>query len=119
MKFDQKNLKTYFESLIFPSFIELYCSPIVYINRMEPMFQELSFVAPKRSQKITMNLVTFVTGVEPTSWCLLRPCSTFCSVHPDGSKKCFVPNRDHGRRVKSVANREEMCKDAYSRAAGF
>ena len=42
-----------------------------------------------------------------------------CSVHPDGTKTCFVPSRDHGRRVKSVANREEMCKDAYSRAAGF
>ena len=30
-------------------------------------------MAPRRSQKTTINFVTFVTGVEPTSWCLLRP----------------------------------------------
>ena len=30
-------------------------------------------MAPKRSQKITINFFTFVTGVKHTSWCLLRP----------------------------------------------
>ena len=44
-------------------------------------------MAPKRSQKITINFSTFVTGVKHTSWCLLRPSSTalqctvlYCSV---------------------------------------
>ena len=30
-------------------------------------------IAPKRSQKITINFSTFVTGVKHISWCLLRP----------------------------------------------
>ena len=42
-----------------------------------------------------------------------------CSIQPDGTETCFVANRDHGRRVKSLPNREEMSKDAHSRAAGF
>ena len=73
MKFHLKNWKINFESLISPSFDELYCSPIVHMNRMEPMFQDLTFFAPRWSQKFTINFVTFVTGVELTSWCLLRP----------------------------------------------
>ena len=31
------------------------------------------FIEPRRSPKTTVNYVTFVTGVELTSWCLLRP----------------------------------------------
>ena len=31
------------------------------------------FIAPRRSQKNAINFVTFITRVELTSWCLLRP----------------------------------------------
>ena len=40
MKFDFKNGKTYYESFISPSFDELHCSTIVYMNQMEHMFQD-------------------------------------------------------------------------------
>ena len=40
---------------------------------MKHIFQNLSFIAPRKSQKNTKTCVTFVTGVKPTSWCLLRP----------------------------------------------
>ena len=44
------------------------------------------FIAPKRSQKTTIIFFTFVTGVELTSWCLLRPWYSWvwplsCGVH--------------------------------------
>ena len=56
MKFDFKNGKTYFESLISPSFDELHCSTIVHMNHMEHMFQDLPFLlhqeGPKKQQSI-------------------------------------------------------------------
>ena len=51
MKFDLKNGKTYFESLISPSFDELHCSTIVHINPMEHMFQDLPFYCIKKVPK--------------------------------------------------------------------
>ena len=36
-------------------------------------FRIYLFIAPIRSQKTTIIFFTFVTGVELTSWCLLRP----------------------------------------------
>ena len=33
--------KNYFESIIYLLFEELYCSTIVHMNHMEPMFQDL------------------------------------------------------------------------------
>ena len=38
-------------------------------------FRIYFYIAPRRSQKITMIFFTFVTGVKHTSWCLLRPWS--------------------------------------------
>ena len=46
-----------------PSFDKLLWSPLVHMNL---------FIAPKTSQKSTIIFFTFVTGVELTSWCLLR-----------------------------------------------
>ena len=50
----------------------LHCTPIVHKTHKKPFFQIYIFIAPRRSQKTTINVFTFVTGVEPTSWCLLR-----------------------------------------------
>ena len=36
-------------------------------------FRICFFIAPTRSQKTTINVGTFVTGVKPNFWCLLRP----------------------------------------------
>ena len=36
-----KKLDNLFESLISNSFDELHCTPIVHMNHIEPMFQEL------------------------------------------------------------------------------
>ena len=46
----------------------LYESHGTYVSRF-------TFFAPRRSQKTTINFVTFVTEVELTSWCLLQPWS--------------------------------------------
>ena len=51
MKFDFKNGKTYFESLISPSFDELHCSTIVHMNHMKHMFQDLPFYCTKKVPK--------------------------------------------------------------------
>ena len=51
MKFHLKNWKTYFESLISPSFNELHCSTIVHMNHMEHMFQDLPFYCTKKVPK--------------------------------------------------------------------
>ena len=34
----------------------------ILMNHMEPIFQDLAFFAPRRSQKFTINFVIFVTG---------------------------------------------------------
>ena len=56
MKFDFKNGKTYFDSLISPPFDELHSSTIVHMNHMENMFQDLPFLlhqeGPKKPQSI-------------------------------------------------------------------
>ena len=59
IKFHLKNGKTFFESLISPSFDELYYSPIVYMNRMEPMFQDLPFCCTKKVPKNHNNFFHF------------------------------------------------------------
>ena len=46
-----EKLKTYFESVISPSFDELNCSPIVVMNRMETMFQDLPFCCTNKVLK--------------------------------------------------------------------
>ena len=51
MKFDLKNGKTYFESLISPLFDELHFSTIVHMNHMEHMFQDLPFYCTKKVPK--------------------------------------------------------------------
>ena len=74
MKFDFKNGKSNFETLISPSVDELHCSTIVHMNHMEHMFQDLSFYCTKMvPKKNTINFFTFVTGVELTSCWLLIP----------------------------------------------
>ena len=73
MKFDLKNGKNYFESLISLSFDELHCSKIVHMNHMEHMFQDLPFYCTKKVPKNHNHFFTFVTGVELASWCLLGP----------------------------------------------
>ena len=73
MKLHLESTQIYFELIISRSIDELHCSLIVHMNHIEPMFQDLPFFAPRRSQKTTINFVTFVTGVELTSWCFLRP----------------------------------------------
>ena len=54
VQFDFKNGKTYFESLISPSFDVLHCSTIVHMNHMEHMFKNLPFLllqeGPKKPQ---------------------------------------------------------------------
>ena len=55
MNFHLKRRTIYFESSISPLFDELHCSPIVHMNRMEPIFQDLLFFhqeGPKNSQSI-------------------------------------------------------------------
>ena len=47
------------------------------------------FIAPTRSQKTTINFGTFVTGVKPTSWCLLGPWSISC---PQLETLRIIPN---------------------------
>ena len=73
MKFDLKNRKNYFESLISPSFDEVHCPTIVHMNHMEHMFQDLSFYCTKKVPKNHNHFFHFRHGVELTSWCLLRP----------------------------------------------
>ena len=46
-----KKRKINFPSVIFPPLHELHCSPIVHMNHMEPIFQDLPLYAPRRSQK--------------------------------------------------------------------
>ena len=40
-------------------FDELHCSQIVHMNQMKPMYQDLLFIAQRRSQKITINFCHF------------------------------------------------------------
>ena len=63
MKIHLKNCKIYFELLISPSFDELHCSTIVHINHMEPMFQDLPFIAPRSSPKNLNKFFDFCHGV--------------------------------------------------------
>ena len=51
MKFDFKNGKTFFESLISPSFYDLHCFTIVHMNHTEHMFQDLPFYCTKNVPK--------------------------------------------------------------------
>ena len=51
MKFDFNYGKTYFESLISPSFDELDCSKIAHMNHMEHMFQDLPFYCTNKVPK--------------------------------------------------------------------
>ena len=62
MKFDLKNGKTYFESLISPSFDELLGSTIVYMNHMEHMFQDLPLHCTKKVPKNHNQFVHFRHG---------------------------------------------------------
>ena len=49
------------------------------------------YIAPKRSQKITIIFFIFVTGVKHTSWCLLRPWYMYClNVTPAPSRQCKI-----------------------------
>ena len=68
-----KKEKGFFQSFICPSFDELHFSPLVQLNPMEPIFQDLHFYSTKQVPKTKIYFVTFVTGVEPTSWYLLWP----------------------------------------------
>ena len=63
MKFDLKNGKTYFESVISPSFDELHCSTIVHMNHMKRLFQNLSFYCTKKVPKNRNNFFYFRHGV--------------------------------------------------------
>ena len=47
-KFNFKKRKISFKSLISPSFDQLYCSPIVHINHIEPIFQGPPFYCTKK-----------------------------------------------------------------------
>ena len=51
MKFDFKKEKTYFESVISPSFDELHCSTIVHMSHMEHIFQDLPFYCTEKVPK--------------------------------------------------------------------
>ena len=94
IKFDFKNGKTYFESLISPSFDELHCSTIVPMNHMELMFQDLSFYCTKKVPKNHKQFFTFVTGLELTSWCLLRPWCRIGTMRDGGtSKNIFLKSK--------------------------
>ena len=62
MKFDFKNGKTYFESLISPSFDELNCSTIVHMNHMKHMFQDLPFYCTKKVPKNNNHFFHFRHG---------------------------------------------------------
>ena len=73
MKFHFKTRKTKLEWLISCLFDELHCSTIFYMICLVFIFQDILFIAPTSSQKSTIRFSTFVTGLKPTSWCLLRP----------------------------------------------
>ena len=74
MKFDFKNGKTYYESLISPSFDELHCSTLVHMNHMKHMFHDLPLLLHQEGPKTPQSFFfTFVMGVELTSWYLIRP----------------------------------------------
>ena len=62
MKFYLKNLKTFCESLISPSFHVLYCSPKVYMKHLEPLFQDLPFCCTKKVPKNHNQPVHFCQG---------------------------------------------------------
>ena len=62
MKFDFKNGKTYFGSLISPSFDELHCYTIVHMNHMEHMFQDLPFYCTKKVPKYHNHFFHFCHG---------------------------------------------------------
>ena len=74
MKFDFKKRKSYFESLFF-SFI--WWATLLTNSLYEPHGTYVSgftfFIEPRRYKKSTINFFTFITGLELTSWCLLRP----------------------------------------------
>ena len=65
-RFSEKR-KIHYETLISHLFDELHRSPTVHMNHMKPIFQDLPFYCTKKVPKTTINLVTCVTGVEPTS----------------------------------------------------
>ena len=96
MKIYFKNWKTYFESLISPSFDELHYSTIVHMSHMEHMFQDLPFTALRRSQKTTINFFTFVPGSAKNgcqlcpqlqeSACLKRKCQRLFVIPGQGCR---------------------------------
>ena len=65
MKFLFKKKIFFCDSLISPSLDKLQCSPIVHMNRIEPIFPGLHFYAPRRSPYTTINLVTLSWGWNP------------------------------------------------------
>ena len=78
MKFHFKKREIDFETEFSPSFDVLHSSPMVYINHMELMFQDLLLYCTKKVPENHNSFFTFVKGVKHTSWCLLRP---WCSLH--------------------------------------
>ena len=71
--FTLKEKKIIFLLLISKLVDDVHCSPICICSVWYLTFRIYVFIAPTRSQKTTMYFGTFVTGVKPTSWCLLRP----------------------------------------------
>ena len=78
LNFTIKNRRTGFECFISYLFDEIHCSTICYMIRLVFICQNPGF------KKTTINFGTFVTGLKPTSWCLLGLLSNqnhqFCLV---------------------------------------
>ena len=74
MKFDFENGKTYFESIISPSFDELHCSTIVHMNHMEHMFQDLPFLLHQEGPQTPQSIFSLSSlGWNSLAGALLRP----------------------------------------------
>ena len=75
IKFHFKKRKIYFELLVCPSFDELHCSPIVHVDHMEPIFQDLPIDFTKKVQQNHSQFCHFCHGGGIhflQAWCLLR-----------------------------------------------
>ena len=81
------------EFLLSPSFVELHCSRIAHMNQMEPICQDLLFLLHQEDPQNPDQFGQFRHGVEPTSWCLLRPWFRLVQVNIHVQPQCTHASR--------------------------
>ena len=103
MKFHNKEKRTiYFESSISHLFDELHFSPILHMNQIKHIFQDIPLYCNNKVKKPTINCFTFVTVVKTTSWCLFRPWYYLKSCHIPRLRCSLCNNTNSSICISSV-----------------